>query len=102
MSRLHGLRVALRSLVRRTRVEAELDEEVQYHLERQIQEGLKAGLTPEQARYAALRAMGPIDKSKEECRDLRSGSLVGEFLAISGMPDARCGAVRVLRSSPLP
>ena len=94
MSRLHGLRVALRSLVRRTRVEAELDEEVQYHLERQIQEGLKAGLTPEQARYAALRAMGPIDKSKEECRDLRSGSLVGEFLS-----DLRY-AGRALRRSP--
>jgi putative ABC transport system permease protein len=80
MSRLHGLRVALRSLVRRKRVEAELDEEVQYHLERQIQEGLKTGLTPEQARSAALRAMGPIDKSKEECRDLRSGNLTAEFL----------------------
>ena len=94
MSRLHGLRVALRSLVRRTRVEAELDEEVQYHLERQIQEGLKAGLTPEQARDAALRAMGPIDKSKEECRDLRSGSLVSEFLS-----DLRY-AGRALRRSP--
>ena len=94
MSRLHGLRVALRSLVRRKRVEAELDEEVQYHVERQIQEGLKAGLTPEQARYAALRAMGPIDKSKEECRDLRSGNLTAEFLT-----DLRY-AGRALRRSP--
>ena len=94
MSRLHGLRVALRSLVRRKRVEAELDEEVQYHVERQIQEGLKAGLTPGQARYAALRSMGPIDKSKEECRDLRSGNLTAEFLT-----DLRY-AGRALRRSP--
>ena len=75
-------------------MEEELDEEIQYHLERQIEEGLKAGLTPEQARYAALRAMGPIDKSKEECRDLRSGNLIAEFLA-----DLRY-AGRALRRSP--
>jgi putative ABC transport system permease protein len=71
---LSGLRVALRSVLRRKSVESELDEEIQYHLERQIAEGLKAGLTREDARYAALRSMGAIEKSKEECRDLRSGN----------------------------
>ena len=91
---LAGLRVALRSVVRRKRVEEELDEELQYHLERQIDEGLKAGLAPEEARYAALRAMGAIEKSKEECRDLRSANLVGEFVG-----DLRY-AGRALRRSP--
>ena len=95
MSRwLTGLRVALRSIVRRKRVDEELDEEIQYHLERQIDEGLKAGLTPEEARYAALRAMGAIGKSKEECRDLRSANFVSDFLG-----DLRY-AGRVLRRSP--
>ena len=89
-----GLRVALRSLLRRRRVEEELDEEFQYHLERQIDEGLKAGLPKEEARYAALRAMGAIGKSKEECRDVRSGNLVAEFLS-----DLRY-AGRTLRRSP--
>jgi hypothetical protein len=75
-----GLRVALRSVIRRTRVEDELNEEIQYHLERQIDEGLKAGLTQREARDAALRAMGAIEKSKEECRDLRSANLVSDFV----------------------
>jgi hypothetical protein len=37
----------LRSLFRRRRVERELGEELQYHLERQIEEYAARGLTPE-------------------------------------------------------
>ena len=72
MSRwLTQLRLAFRSVFRRKRADQELDEELQYHLERQIDEGLNTGLAPEEARYAALRAMGAIAKNKEECRDMR-------------------------------
>src|SRR5687768_9160580 len=82
MSRwLAGLRVALRSVLRRSRVEDELGEEFQFHLERQIEEGLRAGLAPGEARQAALRAMGAIEKSKEECRDMRSALLLQDLLA---------------------
>ena len=70
--RLAELRLALRCLFRKKRVDDELDEELQYHLERQVDEGLKAGLAPDEARYAALRVMGAIAKNKEECRDMRS------------------------------
>ena len=80
MIRFARLRVALRSVFRRSRVEADLNEEVQYHLDRLIEQGLAAGLAPEDARRAAFRAMGAIEKSKEECRDMRSGNLVSEFL----------------------
>ena len=51
----------LRSLFRRAQVEQELDEELQYHLERQIEENLAKGMTAEEARYAALRAMGGVE-----------------------------------------
>jgi predicted permease len=95
MSRwLARLRVALRTLVRRRRIEQELDEEIRYHLEREIDEGVKAGLTPEEARYAALRAMGAIEKSKEECRDVRSARFLHDFAG-----DLRYAA-RALRRSP--
>jgi predicted permease len=81
MSRwLAAWRVALRSLVRRDREEQELQEEFQYHLQRQIEEGLQAGLTPDEARFAALRAMGAIERSKEECRDMRTGNLIADFI----------------------
>src|SRR5262247_1851324 len=63
----------LRSLFRRRQVEQELDEEIRYHLERQTQERIATGMTPEEARYAALRAMGGIERRKEECRDVRGG-----------------------------
>jgi hypothetical protein len=42
----------LRSLFRRRQVEQELDEELQYHIERQIEENIAKGMTPEEARYA--------------------------------------------------
>src|SRR5262245_231771 len=66
---LARLRFVSRALIRPKRVEDELNKELQYHLEREIQEGLRAGLTPEKARYAAMRTMGAVEKSKEECRD---------------------------------
>jgi putative ABC transport system permease protein len=72
MSRwLTQIRLAVRSLFRRPKVDQELDEEFRYHLERQIEDNLHRGLAPEEARHAAMREMGPIAKSKEECRDAR-------------------------------
>lgn len=61
------LRLILRSTFLRKQVDQELDEELQYHLVREIDEGLNRGLTPECARYAARRAMGALAMSKEEC-----------------------------------
>src|SRR5215475_7234321 len=61
----------LRSIFRRSQVEQELDEELRYHIERQIEENIAKGMTPEEARYAALRAIGGVERRKEECRDTR-------------------------------
>lgn len=61
----------LRSLFRRDQVEADLDEELRYHLERQIEVNIAAGMPLEEARYTALRAMHGLDQRKEECRDMR-------------------------------
>src|SRR5215510_218701 len=68
---LTGLRVVFRSAIFPRRIERELDEEFQYHLEQEISERIEAGIAPEEARYAAMRAMGAMSKSKEECRDVR-------------------------------
>src|ERR1700704_989122 len=81
MSRwLTQLRLAFRSVFRRKRVDKELDEELQHHLQREIDEGLTTGLRPEEARYAALRAMGAIAKSKEESRDMRRVNFIDDLL----------------------
>src|SRR6185503_14224903 len=46
------------------------------HMERQIEEHVRKGLTPEEARYAAIRAMRGIEQHKEECRDSRGVSAI--------------------------
>src|SRR5262245_30782183 len=84
----------LRSLVRRAQVEQELDEELRYHIERQIEEYIAKGMTPEEARYAALRAMGGVERRKEECRDMRRMRWIEDL-----GQDIRYG-LRTLRKSP--
>ena len=61
----------LRSLFRRRQAEQDLEDEFQYHLGRKIEEFIGQGLTPEEARYAARRAMDGLEQRKEECRDAR-------------------------------
>jgi predicted permease len=84
----------LRSLLRRRQVELELDEELRYHLERQIEENIAKGMTPGEARYAALRAIGGIELRKEECRDMRHVRWIEDLVQ-----DLRYG-LRTLRKSP--
>jgi putative ABC transport system permease protein len=88
------VRLRLRSLFRGNRVERELDEELQYHLQRAIDEYAAAGATPSEARIEALRDLGAIEQRKEECRDA-SG-----LTAIHGVCQDFAYAVRTLRKSP--
>src|SRR6476659_8859788 len=91
---IYTLPLRLRSLFRRQRVEQDLDEELQYHLERKIEECLARGLTPEQSRQAAVRAMDGITQHKEECRDMRRINFIDNTVQ-----DIRY-ALRVLAKSP--
>jgi predicted permease len=66
---LYKIRHLIRSLVQRQQVEHELDEELRYHFERQVEEHMARGMTAEQARKAAKRGLGNVETRKEECRD---------------------------------
>src|SRR5215472_10490760 len=68
---LKELQLSIRSLFRRRQEEQQLDEELQFHLERQIEQNLAAGMPPEDARYAALRLFGGVQQIQEECREAR-------------------------------
>jgi len=59
----------LRRLVRKSRAESELDEELHFHLDRQIAGSVAAGLNPEEARRRAKLEFGDIERVKEEVRD---------------------------------
>ncbi len=86
-------RLRLRSILLRSRVEQELDEELQFHLEHKIEEGISRGLSPREARYAALRAMDGLEQRKEEMRDMRRMHWFTDFV-----DDVRY-AIRSLRRS---
>jgi predicted permease len=70
----------LRSILRRTRVEQELDEELQFHMEHKIEEGIAQGLSPQEARHRALRAMDGLAQRKEEIRDTRRIHWLTDFV----------------------
>src|ERR1700730_9763162 len=91
---LYTIPLRLRSLFRRRNVEQELSEELQFHLEHKIEEGIARGLSPKEARYAALRSMGGLEQRKEEIRDLRHIRWLTDFF-----DDARF-ALRSLRRTP--
>jgi putative ABC transport system permease protein len=57
-------------LFQRKRLEQRLQEELDFHVEMQVEENLKNGMKPEEARYAALRSFGGIDQTKEKYRDV--------------------------------
>ncbi len=60
---------AFNALFRRGRVESELDDEVRFHLEMEIEKNLRAGMTPEEARRVARLRFGGVEQVKEEVRE---------------------------------
>src|SRR5258706_7235449 len=77
---LTQLRLRFRSLVYGQRVERELDEEMQYHVDRLVDEGLRAGLPPDVARISARRRLRGIAQSMEACRDVRGLTFLDQRL----------------------
>jgi predicted permease len=73
------LPLRIRSLFRHNQVEQELDDEFRDHLERRIEADIARGMTADEARYAAMRAIGGVEQRKEECRDMRGTQLVDQF-----------------------
>jgi len=91
---LYTIPLRLRSLFRRKNVESELNEELQYHLEQKIEEGIARGLSPREARHAAMRAMDGLEQRKEQMRDMRGIHWLTDFF-----DDVRYG-IRSLRRTP--
>jgi predicted permease len=85
---------ALRSLFRREKVERDLNDELRFHLEMEIEKNIARGMKPFEARTQALRSFGGVEKFKEECRDVRGGTLIESFIR-----DAHYG-IRILLRNP--
>src|SRR5262249_36535386 len=83
----------VRTLCPPDRGEQELHEEFQFHIDKRIEMEMAKGLSPEDARSAALRAMDGMEQNKEECRDMRRVNYIDHLLR-----DLRYAGRNLLRS----
>lgn len=70
----YWLPLRLRSLFRADQVDEELKEELHQHLQQQIDENIANGMSPEEARYSAMRTLGGMTQIEQQCRDARGGN----------------------------
>ncbi len=87
---LNDLRLRLRSLFKKNAVEDELNDELRFHFEQQVEKFIASGLSPAEARRRARLAIGTHDQIREQYRD-SSGVRFLETLLL----DVRYG-VRIL------
>ena len=66
----------MRALFRPEALEAELDEELRFHLERQVEKYVRSGLSREEAMRRARVEFGGVELAKEECRDARGVNFI--------------------------
>jgi predicted permease len=61
----------LRALVRKRRVESEMEREMRFHLELETENNIRLGLPTAEARRRAFVAFGGVERAKEDVRDER-------------------------------
>jgi hypothetical protein len=91
---LTDLLFRFRSLFRRKTVEEELDDELRFHFDREVEKHMNSGLAREEALRRARLAFGGLDQVKEECRQARGVSALETTIQ-----DLRY-AIRGMRRSP--
>jgi predicted permease len=94
MRLLTKVQLRLRSVLCRERLDVDLDDELDFHVEKQTAANIAAGMPSAEARRAAIREFGGVDHIREECADMRRVSWLQDFLQ-----DVRYGG-RMLRKSP--
>ena len=94
MRLLDILRLRLRALTRSSAADRDLDEELQLHLDRLVEEKVAAGMPPHEARDAARREFGPVTQLTEASRDAR-----GVMWIVNGWQDMRYG-MRLMARAP--
>src|SRR6516225_5501051 len=90
----HAGRTGRQIMSRRKRMMGDLDQDIRDFIERETQDNIGRGMSPEEARYTALRKFGNVTRVKEETWEVWS------FVWLEQMwQDVRFG-LRVLRKSP--
>jgi predicted permease len=83
-----------KTLFTRSRHEQEAQDELRFHVEKETEKNIAAGMRPDEARRQALIAFGGVAKTRESLREVHRGRFWESFLQ-----DARYGW-RMLRKTP--
>ena len=94
MSIIRSLSNTWRNLIRRASVESDLDAELRAYVDLSAGQKMKSGMSPAEARRAALIESDGVEQVKERVRDVRAGNLLETVLR-----DFRFGA-RMLAKNP--
>jgi predicted permease len=73
---LDDLRFRTRALVHHKQVEEELDEELRFHFDRQVEKLMRSGMSEQEAKRTARLAFGGHEQTKEDCREARGTSFI--------------------------
>jgi hypothetical protein len=94
MRTLKAYLLRLRNFFRKGALDRELTAELTAHLELNIADNLRSGMSPEEARRNALLKLGGVEQTKESIRDRRGIPFLETFLQ-----DVRF-SLRILRKNP--
>ena len=94
MRRLNILVARLRGLLGREAVIRDIEEELRFHVEMETRANVEKGMTPGEARLAALRSFGNVGSIRDAAYEVRGGGMMEGILR-----DARYGA-RSLAKNP--
>src|SRR3979409_1505268 len=94
MKRIREWMVRFGGLFNKQRKDRELNEEIESHVQMHIEDNLRLGMTPEEARRQAMIKLGGIESTREAYRDQRSLPLLETL-----WQDIRFGA-RMLGKNP--
>jgi predicted permease len=91
---LNDFSFRVRALFRRNAMETELEQELRFHFEHEVEKYTRAGMTDEEARRQARLSFGGHEQVKEDCREARGTNLLETLYQ-----DIRYG-LRVFRKNP--
>ena len=69
---LASLMAYLHGLARRREIDAEAEDELQFHLEQQIETNIAGGMSAAEARRVALRDFGGLTQTRQAVREVRT------------------------------
>lgn len=84
----------IRALLSRARMDAEMDDELRFHMEMETEKNLRKGMAPAEARRQAMIAFGGVERFREQTREERGARPLEDLVA-----DLRF-AFRTLRKAP--